>query len=238
MTVMPTQPIVLTHCYPPELYLMSHQYNNQSVPVHPQDQQHLSHSMRPPSSPIPIDPALSIYSPSYYPYHTQQHPQVQQQLSLVPSLSSPSSQASDTMSTPPTEQMSFSGPGKRPASTGALEHDNDSSKRRREDDGAAPSADGSEPKAKPTRGSRSVVSHLRFQSPDIVTHRACTVCRRLKMKCVGAEQGPPCKRCIAGNHECIFEESNRGKRTSKYVVYSSMNQPYERSAPVLENMSS
>ncbi|EJD53110.1 hypothetical protein AURDEDRAFT_110871 [Auricularia subglabra TFB-10046 SS5] len=53
-------------------------------------------------------------------------------------------------------------------------------------------------KVKPTRGSR-----------------ACTVCRRLKMKCVGAEQGPPCKRCITGNYECIFEESNRGKRSSK-----------------------
>lgn len=47
--------------------------------------------------------------------------------------------------------------------------------------------------------------------------RACTVCRRLKMKCVGAEQGPPCKRCQTGNHECIFEESNRGKRSTKYV---------------------
>lgn len=35
------------------------------------------------------------------------------------------------------------------------------------------------------------------------------------MKCVGAEQGPPCKRCLAGGHECIFEESNRGKRSSK-----------------------
>ena len=35
------------------------------------------------------------------------------------------------------------------------------------------------------------------------------------MKCVGAENGPPCKRCINGKHECIFEESNRGKRSSK-----------------------
>ncbi len=167
MTVMSNNPIVLTQCYPSEpRYPMSHQYNNQSVPIHPQDQQHLSHSMRPASSPIPIDPALSLYSPSYYPYHTQQHPQVPQQLSLVPSLSSPSSQASDTMSTPPTEQMSFSGPNKRPHS-GTLDNDNDSSKRRREDDGAAPSVDGSEPKAKPTRGSRSVVTHFRLQSPDI-----------------------------------------------------------------------
>lgn len=47
--------------------------------------------------------------------------------------------------------------------------------------------------------------------------RACMVCRRLKMKCVGAEHGPPCKRCAAGNHECVFEESHRGKRSTKYV---------------------
>jgi hypothetical protein len=33
------------------------------------------------------------------------------------------------------------------------------------------------------------------------------------MKCVGAENGPPCKRCLSGNHQCIFEESNRGKRS-------------------------
>ncbi|KAH9981402.1 fungal-specific transcription factor domain-containing protein [Lactifluus volemus] len=174
-----------------------HQFNNQSIPIHPQDQQHLSHSMQPPpTSPIPIDPALALYPPSYYPYHTQQqqHPQVSQQLSLVPGLSSPSSPASDSMSTPPTEQISFSGSNKRPSSATALDNE---SKRRKEDQGSTHSADPSEPKAKPTRGSR-----------------ACTVCRRLKMKCVGAEQGPPCKRCLAGNHECIFEESNRGKRTS------------------------
>ncbi len=41
------------------------------------------------------------------------------------------------------------------------------------------------------------------------------------MKCVGAEQGPPCKRCLSGNHACIFEESNRGKRSTRCVaVYS------------------
>ncbi|KAG8798478.1 hypothetical protein FRC16_007195 [Serendipita sp. 398] len=40
---------------------------------------------------------------------------------------------------------------------------------------------------------------------------------RLKMKCVVTPElkDGPCKRCQAGNHECIFEESNRGKRSSK-----------------------
>jgi hypothetical protein len=58
------------------------------------------------------------------------------------------------------------------------------------------------------------------------------------MKCVGAEQGPPCKRCLAGNHECIFEESNRGKRTSKYDLILVISiQPYERSLPVPESTS-
>jgi hypothetical protein len=157
---MSTFPVLLTQPYLSDRRcLMSHQYNNQSIPLHPQDQQHLSHSMQPPpSSPIPIDPALALYSPSYYPYHSQQqqHPQMPQQLSLVPGLSSPSSQASDAVSTPPTEQISFSGSTKRPPSTSTLDNDHDTSKRRREDDGTAHSVEGSEPKAKPTRGSRSV----------------------------------------------------------------------------------
>ncbi|SDA01519.1 BZ3500_MvSof-1268-A1-R1_Chr10-1g02747 [Microbotryum saponariae] len=45
--------------------------------------------------------------------------------------------------------------------------------------------------------------------------RACTVCRKLKMRCVGAENGPPCKRCKNGKHECIFEESQRGRRSNR-----------------------
>ena len=39
--------------------------------------------------------------------------------------------------------------------------------------------------------------------------KACTVCRRLKMKCQDAESGPPCKRCSQQGLECIFEESQR-----------------------------
>ncbi|PWN36324.1 uncharacterized protein FA14DRAFT_114933, partial [Meira miltonrushii] len=54
-------------------------------------------------------------------------------------------------------------------------------------------------KPKPTRGAK-----------------ACKNCRRLKMRCVGAESGPPCDRCKNTNHECIFEESNRGKKSGKY----------------------
>ncbi|OCH93849.1 hypothetical protein OBBRIDRAFT_723939 [Obba rivulosa] len=118
-------------------------------------------------------------------------------------MSSPSSQASETVGTPPNDQFGFSasnGNGKRPSSSTG--QSTDSRKKARKDDDTdrqSPSADkGDEAKAKPTRGSR-----------------ACTVCRRLKMKCVGAENGPPCKRCQTGNHECIFEESNRGKRSTK-----------------------
>ncbi|GAA5917930.1 hypothetical protein JCM5296_007001 [Sporobolomyces johnsonii] len=62
----------------------------------------------------------------------------------------------------------------------------------------AAAAPGEEPKKKSTRGSR-----------------ACTVCRKLKMRCVGAEEGPPCKRCKNGGHECIFEESQRGRRSNR-----------------------
>ncbi|KAK4051002.1 hypothetical protein OIV83_003131 [Microbotryomycetes sp. JL201] len=53
------------------------------------------------------------------------------------------------------------------------------------------------PKKKQTRGSR-----------------ACTVCRKLKMRCVGAED-PPCKRCRNSGQQCIFEESQRGRRSNR-----------------------
>lgn len=66
-----------------------------------------------------------------------------------------------------------------------------------------------------SRTSTSDLATLYYSIMPYDLNRACTVCRRLKMKCVGAENGPPCKRCIAGKHQCIFEESNRGKRTSK-----------------------
>ncbi|TFY50976.1 hypothetical protein EVG20_g11227, partial [Dentipellis fragilis] len=196
MTVMPSSSLVFSQYYLPH-EMAPNPYHN--IPMH-QDEHHLSQSMQPPQSPpIPLDPALALYPPSYYPYQTTHH-QMPQQLSLGTSLSSPSSQASDAVSTPPQEMISFAGPSKRPASANMNGDDSSSRKRAREDDeaGPSPSADSKEePKAKPTRGSR-----------------ACTVCRRLKMKCVGAEQGPPCKRCLSGNHECIFEESNRGKRSS------------------------
>ncbi|KAF7440277.1 hypothetical protein PC9H_000621 [Pleurotus ostreatus] len=181
--------------YPDQISIPHHQ----DYPMSPQESS-MSHSMQPPPSPsIPIDPALALYPP-YYSYQ-QQAQHIPHHLSLPPNYSSPSSNGSDTIGTPPIEHMSFSsnGNGKRPASAAAS---NDSRKKVRKDDdldvARSPTIEKEEPKAKPTRGSR-----------------ACTVCRRLKMKCVGAEQGPPCKRCQSGNHECIFEESNRGKRSSK-----------------------
>ncbi|ODN99152.1 hypothetical protein I350_07310 [Cryptococcus amylolentus CBS 6273] len=66
----------------------------------------------------------------------------------------------------------------------------------------AKGADG-KPKQKLTRGSR-----------------ACIACRKIKMRCIpddsSAGQGNGiCKRCKAGGHECIFEESNRGKRSTR-----------------------
>ncbi|ORY34671.1 fungal-specific transcription factor domain-domain-containing protein [Naematelia encephala] len=48
--------------------------------------------------------------------------------------------------------------------------------------------------------------------------RACIACRRIKMRCIPDESsgpGGPCKRCKSGGHECIFEESNRGKRSTR-----------------------
>ncbi|KAF9261404.1 hypothetical protein L218DRAFT_905442 [Marasmius fiardii PR-910] len=147
---------------------------------------------------IPIDPALALYPP----YYTTSYQQPQQQsphLSLPPNYSSPSSGGSDTIGTPPTEPSASSAKknGKRPASSGGAEPRKKQKKDGALDNAQSPATE-KEDKPKPTRGSR-----------------ACTVCRRLKMKCIGAEEGPPCKRCQTGGHECIFEESNRGKRSSK-----------------------
>ncbi|KAF6763809.1 fungal-specific transcription factor domain-containing protein [Ephemerocybe angulata] len=169
---------------------MSHQEQNMS-PSQPMQSSGSPHN-------LPIDPSLNMQYPPISispspppPHHLPPH------LSMQQNYSSPSSGASDTVGTPPVDHMyppsSSNLNGKRPASSSRK-------KIRRDDDSESaqsPLADKDE-KPKPTRGSR-----------------ACTVCRRLKMKCVGAEHGPPCKRCITGNHECIFEESNRGKRSSK-----------------------
>ncbi|KAI0672819.1 fungal-specific transcription factor domain-containing protein [Trametes maxima] len=181
-----------------------HSSYSQSITLHHPHEHPMAHHLQqpPPSPPIPIDPALALYQPQYYPYQQPHHQMPPPHLTLSASLSSPSSHGSETVGTPPNDTISFSSNanGKRPASSNSVS--NDSRKRARQDDDADPQSPtterGDEPKAKPTRGSR-----------------ACTVCRRLKMKCVGAENGPPCKRCQTGNHECIFEESNRGKRSTK-----------------------
>ncbi|WVQ84810.1 hypothetical protein IAT38_006967 [Cryptococcus sp. DSM 104549] len=50
--------------------------------------------------------------------------------------------------------------------------------------------------------------------------RACVACRKIKMRCIPDESAGAngiCKsqRCKSGGHECIFEESNRGKRSTR-----------------------
>ncbi|EJD02176.1 uncharacterized protein FOMMEDRAFT_87458 [Fomitiporia mediterranea MF3/22] len=182
-------------------------------------EQTIHQHMQSPQAQVPVDPQLQLYYPSYNQYgqgqqHPQQHPLSNPPLPpqqppmhpqmTIPSLSPQSSSSqggSEYSGTPPADPFATVN-GKRPSSA-ANENVMGSRKKsklddREEDDLASPTAELAEGKVKATRGSR-----------------ACTVCRRLKMKCVGAEHGPPCKRCEAGNHQCIFEESNRGKRSSK-----------------------
>lgn len=66
--------------------------------------------------------------------------------------------------------------------------------------------------------------------------RACTVCRRLKMKCVGAENGPPCKRCLSGNHQCVFEQSNRGKRAINSRKHDLLSRSIKNLEHTLDNV--
>ncbi|KAL1691371.1 fungal-specific transcription factor domain-containing protein [Schizophyllum commune] len=172
-----------------------------------------SREMHPP--PSPLDPALSMYAAHPATFHSSASSAPLPQ--RLPRNYHPNGSSEATS---PVDGNYGSGyangsgssnmNGKRPASGSSMM---DSRKKARQDADAesvnsvssssarSPTADpgaSDAPKTKATRGSR-----------------ACTVCRRLKMKCVGAEQGPPCKRCQTGGHECIFEESNRGKRSSK-----------------------
>jgi len=132
--------------------------------THRQDySMHNDQSMSSPSSPsIPIDPALALYPPYYSSYH-QNSSQIQQHLSLPPNYSSPSSQESDTIGTPPTEILMYPSSssninGKRPSSS-VSNTNMDSRKKARKDDVSetySPAAEKEEVKAKPTRGSRFV----------------------------------------------------------------------------------
>lgn len=156
----PSSPLLLFECLSdPDLALQAfHEY-------------HMSHqdsSMQPPSnhSPsIPIDPALALYPPYYSQQTYQAPPHLPQHLSLPPTYSSPSSQGSDTIGTPPTEPM-YVANGKRPASSTV----GDARKKARKDDiieEHSPPADKDDGKAKSTRGSRSVLySYIRTQLRD------------------------------------------------------------------------
>lgn len=152
MTLMPS--LSPSPSYPQSYLEPSHSFS--FVSMHHQDHGIPQPNMHPPRSPQ-IDPALSMY-PSYYQY--QQHQQQQQVLPhhLNPhNLSSPSSQGSDTIGTPPTESMSYSPPdtsGKRPSPLVAPLGDHSRKKARTDDpsDAATPPPD--EPKPKSTRGAR------------------------------------------------------------------------------------
>jgi hypothetical protein len=150
-------PLSPTPCYP-QYYLdpsdkfdliMSMRHHDHGIP---------QPNMPPPRSPQ-IDPTLSLY-PSYYPYqHQPQQQSLSHHLPLPHDLSSPSSQGSDTIGTPPAETMSFSPPdtsGKRPPSLLSGFGDSSRKKARIDDstDGPSPAAEKDEPKPKSTRGAR------------------------------------------------------------------------------------
>ncbi|KAF9014122.1 hypothetical protein BDQ17DRAFT_1396179 [Cyathus striatus] len=177
-------------------------YYTSPPPPPPQPSQHFPQLQYPEHLHLPHQQDYSM-SPHDQSLSQSMHPPPSPSIPIDPA--SLYTRRSDTIGTPPTEHMypssSSNVNGKRPAS--AISNSTvDSRKKARKDESEppqSPAVDKEEPK----------------RSPPGALGYACTVCRRLKMKCVGAEQGPPCKRCQTGNHECIFEESNRGKRSSK-----------------------
>src|SRR5262245_57514169 len=112
----------------------------------------LSKSMQPPPSPsIPIDASLSLYS-SYYPYQQQQQQHVPQHRGLMPNYSSPSSQGSEALGSPPTDpQMSLqpSNPNRKRPNSAVNGNSVDSRKKVRkddDDDSRSPTVEKEEPK--------------------------------------------------------------------------------------------
>jgi len=134
--------------------MSSYAYSSQYFPLldlHIQEYPMHTQPMHPPSPGVPIDPALAVYPPYYSNYHTSQ-----QQISLPPNYSSPSSQGSEM-------EHNYQSPpdfnGKRPSSSLSNSTMNDSRKKFRKDDESdtrSPNAEKEEVKPKSTRGSRCV----------------------------------------------------------------------------------
>lgn len=115
---------------------------------------------------IPIDPALSGIYNSFYPppYDNQQRPPQQghpqhQPPQHLPAMHSSPSDDSESIASPAAESSNVN--GKRPAAAGAQNR----KKQKKDDDGVSQSPGVEKEgtgKAKPTRGSRSVLSFLRL----------------------------------------------------------------------------
>ena len=72
-------------------------------------------------------------------------------------------------------------------------------------------------KAKPKQKDGSAEAESKSNNRSTRGSKACTVCRRLKMRCepTGNPDDTKCKRCKNGGHDCIFEESQRGRRKNQ-----------------------
>jgi hypothetical protein len=147
----------------------------------PRDNGNYAHSLPPPESPgIALDPSLSLYSSQFASYQQHTQPAYPTPLAFPTSYSSPSSQGSDTIGTPPMDPMYSSisnANGKRPASTVSTVNLNESRKKSRTEDDfdeSSPPAE-KEEKVKPTRGSRYALGglmhhHLHFVSCVLTGH--------------------------------------------------------------------
>lgn len=49
--------------------------------------------------------------------------------------------------------------------------------------------------------------------------KACSECRRLKVKCIGADDDSACERCRAAQRTCTFADPQRKRAKTEYVVY-------------------
>ncbi|KAG8691086.1 hypothetical protein FRC11_006909 [Ceratobasidium sp. 423] len=82
------------------------------------------------------------------------------------------------------------------------------------------------------------------REPARRSSRACLGCRRFKVRCMpGPSQlppgeGSPCARCAQNDHQCVFEESKRGKYpTKKFAQLKRLHAHLEETLRILQDIS-
>ncbi|CAE6503407.1 unnamed protein product [Rhizoctonia solani] len=81
------------------------------------------------------------------------------------------------------------------------------------------------------------------REPTRRSSRACLGCRKFKVRCMPGPsrlppgEGSPCARCAQNDHQCVFEESKRGKYpTKKFAQLKRLHAHLEETLRILQDV--